>query len=337
MGELTITVRRGTTSTELGAGPGSTILETALRAGVAMPHSCGQGTCGTCRLTLLEGRVDRPAGEHGPLTEADLAQGAILACQARPFDDIVVLAPDSGPDAPEPHLLRDHGATLARLDPIATDTLRVVIDLDEPMAFHAGQHLELAIPGSSCSRRYSMANPPDDPRRIELHVRRRPGGAATDRWLFTSAAPGDRVDLRGPLGGFTLHRALAEPAIMIAGGTGLAPLSSMLRHALRHDLLPQVVLYHGGRQRSDLYDVDHYRELAATDPRFDYRPVLSEEVWQGRTGLVTDAVLDEHASCRGMTAFICGPPPMVTAAVRALKRRRMAPRLIFREEFTAAG
>lgn len=117
---------------------------------------------------------------------------------------------------------------------------------------------------------------------------------------------------------------------------GLAPLKSIVQHALDHALLPSIHLYHGGRREVDLYDVEYFRALAAADPRLHYHPVLSEEDWDGATGMVTDAVAEDFASCKGYRAYLCGPPAMVAAAVKALKRRRMAPRLILREEFTAA-
>lgn len=233
------------------------------------------------------------------------------------------------------HPLRDHQGTVVELVDIARCTRRLVVELDEPMSFSAGQYAELIVPNKGVARQYSMASPPSEPHRLEFHVRLTEGGVATEGWIFDSLQLGDRIELRGPYGRFALAEKHDEPAIMIGGGTGLAPLKSMVRHALTNDLLPRIDLYHGGRCQVDLYDVEFFRDLEATDPRFRYHPVLSEEDWEGATGLVTDAVVEDFSSCKGYRAYLCGPPAMVTAGVKVLKRRRMAPRLVSKEEFTA--
>jgi phenol hydroxylase P5 protein len=335
VGGLKVRITGAAGETVVEVAEGRTILDGALRAGAWMPHSCTQGTCGTCKLTVLQGTVDHGASPEYTLGPEERAQGMALACKAVPESDLVVRMAGSPPrDGVFPIPLADHAGTVVELTDIATDTRRLVVELDGPMRFHAGQYAELVVPHSGEGRQYSMANPPDEDRRLEFHVKRQPGGAATDGWLFRTAAAGDRLSLRGPLGQFSLAERQEEPAILIGGGTGLAPLKSIVRHALAHDLLPTMHLYHGGRRRADLYDVDFFRELEAQNPHFHYHQVLSEDGWDGRTGLVTDAVIADFPTCRGMSAYVCGPPAMVEAAVKGLKRRRMAPRLIFREEFT---
>lgn len=212
----------------------------------------------------------------------------------------------------------DYNGIVWELSDIARQTRRLLVELDEPMEFDAGRYAELIVPGSGVARQYSMANPPSEGRMLEFHVRNTAGGLATEGWIFDTLRVGDRIDLRGPLGQFGVTEPRKEPAILIGGGTGLAPLKSIVRHALDGDLLPDIHLYHGGRREADLYDVEHFRAVAAADSRFHYHPVLSEESWNGATGL-------------------CGPPAMVVAAVKALKRRRMSPRLIFKEEFTVSA
>lgn len=327
-------VRIGT-STELSVAAGQTVLDAALRAGAWLPHSCTQGTCGTCKLKVLCGRVDHGGSPEYTLTAAEREAGLALGCMAVPCGDLTVEPVGGAGDGAPHHPLRDHAGSVAVLDDIAAETRRLVVELDEPMAFHAGQYAELLTP-AGVARQYSMANAPSETRRLEFQIKRTPGGIASDTWVFGSLRAGDRVALRGPLGQFRLVRPQPEPAILIGGGTGLAPLKSIAQHALSADLLPELFLYHGGRRRQDLYDVEFFRELAARDPRFHYRPALSEEAWEGATGLVTEVVLADFASCKGMSAYLCGPPAMVEAAVKGLKRRRMAPRRIHREEFTPA-
>ena len=242
-------------------------------------------------------------------------------------------------DSAPKHRLTDVAGTLTALEDVARDVRRLLVELDEPLEFSAGQYAEITVPGAGVSRQYSMANPPSRSRVLEFHVKRTPGGIASDGWVFGNLQLGDRIHLTGPLGQFGVHQRQEEPAILIAGGTGLAPLKSVVEHALEHELVPELHLYHGGRGREDLYDEDFFRDLAASTDRFHYRPCLSEDAGTGgeATGLVTDVVLEDFPTCKGFSGYLCGPPAMVQAGVRALKRRRMAPKRIHREEFFDAS
>jgi NAD(P)H-flavin reductase/ferredoxin len=314
---------------------GQAVLDAFLRENVWLPHSCTQGTCGTCKLKVLSGGVEHNASPEFTLTAEERAAGLALGCQATPTADLVV-EPVSEVDLDSRvvrHPLKDFSGTVVELDDIARDTRRLVVELDEPMAFNAGQYAEITVPGTEISRQYSMANPPSETRRLEFHVRRTPGGLASDGWVFATLRVGEQVQLSGPLGQFGMNVPGEEPAILIAGGTGLAPLKSIVQHALTTGLVPRLHLYHGGRTQQDLYDVEFFRGLEEQVEHFTYRPCLSEEDWDGAVGLVTDVVLADFSTCKGMSAYLCGPPAMVAAGVKALKRRRMAPRLIFREEF----
>lgn len=317
---------------------GQSILDAALRANEWLPHSCTQGTCGTCKLKVLCGEVVHNESPEYTLTAVERAEGLALGCMATPCSDLTVEPLGSaGDDGVPRYPLRDYEGTVTILEDIAAETRRLVVDVDTPMLFNAGQYVELIVPGHEVARQYSLANPPTETRRLEFHVKRTVGGLATDGWIFGPMRVGDRVALRGPLGQFNLAKQQDEAAILIGGGTGLAPLKSIVLHALAERLVPELYLYHGGRRQRDLYDVDFFRKLALKHEQFHYRPALSEESWDGATGLVTDVVLEDFSSCKGMSAYLCGPPAMVEAGVKALKRRRMAPRLIFREEFTIAA
>lgn len=310
------------------------ILDAALRANEWLPHSCTQGTCGTCKLKVLCGEVDHHQSPEYTLTAEERAEGLALGCIATPRSNLTVEPLGNAGDDGVPHYpLRDYEGTVVVLEDIAANTRRLVVELDTPMAFNAGQYAELLVPEHGVARQYSMANPPTETRRLEFHVKLTVGGLSTDGWIFSSMVVGERISLRGPLGQFNLVNKQDEPAILIGGGTGLAPLKSIVQQALAEDLVPELFLYNGGRRREDLYDVEYFREPERRYLHFHYRPALSEEQWDGAMGLVTDVVIDDFSSCKGMSAYLCGPPAMVEAAVKALKRRRMAPRLIFREEF----
>lgn len=283
---------------------------------------------------IIGGTVDHGNSTQEMLSPTDRAQGFALACQARPTSNLRAALLCGGVPAPSRHRLRDITGTVVVRDIVANGTIRLIVDLDEPLDFDAGQHVELCVPNTPFRRAYSVASPPSQSSSIELHVRLTPGGLATDRWVFASLAVGDRVAMQGPLGTFTMIEREDGPVVLVAGGTGLAPLKSILLHALEQGLAPEVHLYHGGRREEDLYDGEFFRSLEGNGIR--YVPVLSEQSWDGACGMVTEAVEADFSSCRGMTAYICGPPPMVTAAVRTFKKRRMRPARIFREEFTPA-
>lgn len=315
--------------------PEQSLLDALLRAGVWMPNSCNQGTCGTCKLRVVSGSVDHRGSPESTLSRDERADGLALACQATPCTDVVVERRDSGP-ADHTHMLRDLTGTVTAIEDVARETRRVAVILDSPLEFSAGQYVQLHVPGTDQRRQYSMANTPGNAKLLEFHIRREHGGLATDKWIFDTMSVGDPVNLTGPLGDFRLDVDGSEPMILLGGGTGLAPLVSIARSAL--DLGPdrEIHLYHGVRARADLYDVEIFREWERAHPAFRYIPCLSDEQWGGRTGYVSDAFASDFASCRGYSGYLCGPPPMVDAGVKAFKRRRMAPRRIFREKFTAA-
>lgn len=313
------------------------VLDACLRAGVWLPHSCTHGTCGTCKVEVLDGEVDHGDASPFALMDFERDDGRLLPCVARPRGDLVIEADIDVDDSVPVHPVRDHAGVVVGLDDVAEDIRRLRVELDRDLAFNAGQYVSLAVPGHpGTTRTYSMANPPSQPRVLEFHVRRTPGGLATDGWIFATLAVGDRVALSGPYGRFVLRPDRAEPALMVAGGTGLAPVMSMVRHALEDGAgTAHLTLYQGARTRSAIYDVERFTDLAARFPeRFTYRPCLSDEDADGfAAGLVTDVIAADHDSLGGHVGYVCGPPPMVEAALRTLMGRRLFPRDIYREGF----
>lgn len=309
------------------------LLDAFLRNGVYLPNSCNQGTCGTCKVKVLGGIVDAPTPSETVLSVDEQTAGYVLACQSTPRSDARIEVPLGAADGPQ-HRLRDVTGTVRAIDTVADDTLAVDVELDSPLEFSAGQYVELTVPGTDQVRQYSMANPPGDGRSLEFHIRRVDGGLATDGWIFDSLAHGHTIDIRGPWGDFLHDPGHEGPLILLAGGTGLAPLKSIARHALDLDPDREIHLYHGVRRAGDLYDVEFWEALAAERPGVHYTPCLSREDGFGRHGYVGDVLLDDFESLRGYSAYLCGPPAMVDAGVKACKRRRMAGRLIHREKYT---
>jgi phenol hydroxylase P5 protein len=312
-----------------------TILDACLRNGIWLPHSCTHGTCGTCKADLLDGDVDHGEASAFALMDFERDEGKLLLCQACPRSDVTVEGDVESEEGVEFAPVQDFTGRVTELRDIARETRLVRIELDRPLTFAPGQYVALTVPGREVTRTYSMANPPSEATTVELNVRRTPGGAASDGWVFSTLAVGDPVRLAGPYGRFVLRSARPEPAIMIAGGTGLAPMLSMIRHALADPESTSVMhLYQGAREEQDLYAVDELRALAEAHPdRFTYSPCLSEQRWEGRTGLVTDVLDADFERLQGHVGYVCGPPGMVDAALKLLMRKRLFPRDIFREDF----
>lgn len=311
------------------------ILDACLRAGVWLPHACTHGTCGTCKVEVVDGEVDHNDASNAALMDFERDEGKTLICVATPRSPVTIEADVEAEDGIVFHPVTDHVGTVAAIEDCATDIRRLVLDLDSDIVFNPGQYLQVAVPGKGVTRSWSMANTPGEPRRVELNIRRTPGGLATEGWIFADLAVGERIHLAGPFGRFFLRPLRAKPMILIGGGTGLAPLKSIVRHALDTGLEERMYLYHGARTAGHLYDRDLFTELEQLHPdRLSYRPVLSDEEVEGvRHGLVTDAVERDFDTCRGHVAYLCGPPPMVESALKTLMRKRLFPRDIYREDF----
>lgn len=311
------------------------ILEACLRQGVNLPHACTHGTCATCKVEVLEGDVDLGEASAFALLDSERAEGKALICTARPKSDVTIEADVEEEDGVVFHSVRDFSATVTLLEDCANDIRRVELALDGEIELNPGQYVQVRIPGHSVTRSWSVATPPASKDKLELHIRRTAGGLGTDGWVFAGLAEGDEVQLSGPYGRFFLREQRAEPAILIGGGTGLAPLKAMVRHVLETGAPQRLYLYHGARNQADLYDVDYFTELeAGSGGQFSYRPVLSSEKVDGiRHGNVTEAVDADFETCAGHVAYLCGPPPMVEAALKMLMGKRLFPRDIYREDF----
>ena len=317
-----------------------TILDACLRNGVWLPHSCTHGSCATCKAEVLEGDVDHGASSSFALMDFERDEGKLLPCCARPRSDVTIEAEIDVDEDLEIFPVQDYVGTVVSLEDIARDTKRIVIELDRDLDFNAGQYLKFQVPDAGVDRTYSIASLPTEKRLLEFHIRRTAGGVATDRWIFRSLAVGDQMSVSGPYGRFVLHVGDDRPAVLVAGGTGLAPIKSMIRHALENNAYDgHLTLYQGARTQEWLYDVEEFQRLEEEYPdSFTYRPCLSEETAEGfSSGLVTAVIEMENDTLRGYAGYLCGPPPMVDAALKTLMGKRLFPRDIYREDFFNEG
>ena len=323
------------------AQPGETVLEAALRHGFNLPHSCRGGSCLSCRARVVEGDVAYPDGAPPALSEDDRAGGYALLCQARTAGDLTV---ETRPvETPGNVRIRRLPCRVERIDELAHDVIRLKLRLPgfEPFEFLPGQYVDILLAGGQ-RRSFSMANPPHDAGSLELHVRHVPGGEFTGR-VFDRLEEKELLRIEGPLGQFYLREDSPRPLIMVAGGTGYAPIKSILRHLFERDGAPDprpVQLYWGIRALRDLYDRDAPKGWQRCQPHFSFTPVLSEpqpgDRWDGRTGLVHEAVLADHEDLRGHDVYVCGPPPMIEAARVDFLRRGLPEDQLFFDSFEFA-
>lgn len=319
---------------------GQTILDAALRAGVWLPHACGHGLCGTCKVDVLDGEVEHGAASPFALMDFERDEGKTLCCTATMESDVTIEAEiDEEPDA-RIIPVRDFTATVERLDDLTHDVKGVVLALDAPIDFQAGQYINLTIPGVEGGRAFSIANAPQADRVVELHVRLVPGGAGTTA-IHTDLKVGDRVTFSGPYGRFFVRTSAPEPMLFLAGGTGVSSPRSMILDLLAQGDGRSLTLIHGVRSQRDLYGRDEFEALAAAHSNFRYVPALSDEPadsdWSGERGFVHEVAERLFADgFAGHKAYLCGPPPMIEACIRTLMQGRLFERDIFTEKFLTA-
>ncbi len=317
---------------------GDTILDAALREGIALPFECRNGGCGQCKATLAYGEVDHGAYQKEALTQAERDAGQILTCCAQPRGDIEIeYLPAKTPGGIRP---REWLATVERLEKLAPDVMRVILALEggERISFYAGQYINVLLEDGA-RRSFSFATAPQESARIELHIRRIEGGRYTGH-VFERMRAGDKLRFEGPLGAFFLREDTDKPIIFVAGSTGFAPVKSMLEHAFARGLRRRMLLYWGTRQRADMYLAALPEQWAREHANFTFVPVLSdpapEDRWQGRTGLVHEAILADFPSLAGHQVYACGSTAMVEAAHPAFRARGLAQDDCFADAFRPA-
>jgi len=315
-----------------------TVLETALSLGLAYPHDCTVGTCGRCRSRLVSGKVDAITPFGYTLSREELAAGYILACQAVPESDLV-LEIALGTDGPA---AQDVAGRIVETRALTHDICKVTWEVSAPIAYRAGQYLNLTWPGGPGTRSYSFSAAPAEggTTRLSTFIRKVPGGAFTER-LFANAFADTAFTISAPHGDFWLREG-EGPIILIGGGSGLAPLMSVLEDAVARGVKRDAVLLFGGRGERDLYCQDEITAIAARwQGRFRFIPVLSDEVSPAYAhGLVTGeipAALTELGGTGGLQAYLCGPPGMIDAAIATLATQGVDLGQIYYDKFTDAG
>jgi len=290
------------------------VLDAALRQGIGLPFGCRNGQCGSCKGKLQSGRIHYRQPPEA-LSEEERKHGFTLFCQACPDSDLIISIKEITSSAQLP--VRRFPAKISEITQLSHDVMRIRLKLPEGtrVQFLAGQYIDFILKDGR-RRSFSIANPPHEDKIIELHVRHIKGGRFTGE-VFDNMKVNDIVRIEGPLGSFFLREDTQRPVIFMAGGTGIAPISGIIRYALKKKLRREFYIYWGVRSREDLYMHDQVKAWASAHSNIKYVPVLSEpgsgHDWQGRTGYVHDAVLQDFPSLCGFDIYASGPPAMVYA------------------------
>jgi CDP-4-dehydro-6-deoxyglucose reductase len=292
---------------------GEAVLAAALRQGFVLPYGCKNGVCGSCKGKILSGTVDYGVYQAKTLTDEEKAQGKALFCQARPLSDLVLEARTIG--AAKDIQVKKLPCRVQKMERLTDDVMGLHLKLpaNEKLVFLAGQYIEFLLKDGT-RRSFSMANAPHDAELIQLHVRHVAGGQFTDH-VFGKMKERDILRCEGPLGTFFLREDSDKPIVLVASGTGFAPIKAVIEHALHKGIKRQMTLYWGGRRPKDLY----MNDLATSWP-FRYVPVISEALpednWTGRTGFVHHAVMEDMPDLSRCQVYACGVPIMVDSARR---------------------
>lgn len=321
---------------------GQTLLDAALRQGIYIPHACGHGLCGTCKVQVCEGEVDHGAANPFALMDVERDEGKTLACCATLLSDATIEADvDEDPDA-RIVPVRDFHTTVVRIETLTPTIKAIWLKLDTPIDFQAGQYVQLSLPGVEGDRPFSIANSPQQvatTSEIEINVRIVAGGAGTT-YLHERLKVGDALKISGPYGRFFVRESANMPLLFMAGGSGLSSPRSMILDLLERGCNLPITLVYGQRNRPELYYDAEFRALAARHANFIYVPALSEDAsgFDGAKGYVHEAALEHFkGDFSGRKAYLCGPPPMIEACLTALMRGRLYERDIHTEKFITAA
>jgi CDP-4-dehydro-6-deoxyglucose reductase len=313
-----------------------TVLEAALRQGIGLPYGCRNGACGSCKGKIISGDFDYGNYQERTLRAEEKAAGKALFCVGKPRSDLTLEVKEIGGTGDIQ--IRTLPCRVEKVEKVAPDVavLSLKLPAQERLQYFAGQYIDILLKDGK-RRSFSVANAPHHDQFIELHMRQIPGGEFTN-FVFNEMRPRAILRFEGPLGTFFLREDSDKPIILVAGGTGFAPIKAVIEHALYEHLDREIVLYWGCRSLPDLYMPNLPAQWAREHPNFTFIPVLSdpkpEDNWQGRTGFVHQAVLDDFESLAGYQVYACGAPIMIEVAQDAFTKRGLPDDEFFADSFT---
>ena len=329
---------------EIEVAEDQTILRAAAEQGIMLMHGCKEGQCSSCKSFVLDGDdIELDRYSTFALPDYEQEEGFTLLCRAHAYEDLTIELLNYDEDMIRSGLpIQQAVAEVVANDPVTHDMRHLVLRLIEPaeVKFFPGQYVDIAVPGTDATRSFSMANTSSrESGQLEFVIKIYPDGLFS-HFLDAELAVGDQLNLTGPFGVFTL-RDSDEDLIFIGGGAGMAPILSLLRSMSERGITRKATYYYGARGRRDLCFEEELRELERRLPNFQFVPALSDsaddEEWDGEVGLITDVVQRREQALRGTHAYVCGPPPMVEAAIPLLGRLGVPEKRIYYDKFTFTG
>ena len=328
---------------EIEAAEDQNILRAAAEQGIMLMHGCKEGQCASCKSFILEGEdVEYDKYSTFALPDYELDEGYTLLCRAHAYEDLTIELLNYDEEMIRSGLPIQSGvAEVVSKDAVTHDMRHLVLRLIEPaeVKFFPGQYLDISIPGTDIVRSFSMASTTSRGGLLEFVIKVYPDGQFS-RFLAEKLAEGDRLDWTGPFGVFTLREGESD-LVFVGGGAGMAPILSLLRAMAERGLQRKATFFYGARTRADLCFEPELRELERRLPDFRYIPALSEpgpdEEWDGETGLITDVVQRRASNLAQVHAYVCGPPPMVEAALPLLARLGVEEKRVYYDKFTFTG
>jgi propane monooxygenase reductase component len=322
-----------------------TILRAAFEQGVMLMHGCKEGQCASCKSFVLDGDdIELDRYSTFALPDYEKEEGFTLLCRAHAYEDLTIELLNFDEDMIRSGLpIQQAVAQVVSNEAVTHDMRHLVLRLVEPreIKFFPGQYLDFAVPGTGEVRSFSMANTScREDGRLEFVIKIYPDGLFS-HFLDTKVKAGDRLDVTGPYGVFTLREGHDTDLLFIGGGAGMAPILSLLRSMAERGITRRATYYYGARRRRDLCFEKELRALEDSLPGFRYIPALSEPAedddWDGEIGLITDVVARHESGLKGADGYVCGPPPMVDAAIATLTRLGVPEGRIYYDKFTTTG
>jgi propane monooxygenase reductase subunit len=331
---------------ELEVDEDETILNAAFRQGVMLMHGCKEGQCSACKSFLLDGEVDLDRYSTFALPDFEEQEGYTLLCRAHAMSDVEIELLHYDEDAIRSGVpIVTATVAVEAVEALTHDIRRLVLRLRDPeqLDFHPGQYMDIAVPGHDGEHRsFSMANTPAEPDKLEFMIKLYDGGRFSGLLANGNGIKvGDELTCTGPYGMFTLRDSSPRRLVFIGGGAGMAPIVSLLRSMAEKGTTRPATFYYGARTQDDLFGLDELERLGREVPELHFVPALSEagadDGWDGEQGLITDVVDRLESDLADVDAYLCGPPPMVDAAIALLERRGCPESHIYFDKFTTAA
>jgi propane monooxygenase reductase subunit len=321
-----------------------TILRAAAEQGVQLMHGCKEGQCAACKSFVLEGEdIELDRYSTFALPDFEREEGQTLLCRAHAFEDLVIELLNYDEEIIRGGLpLRKGTVEVVANQPVTHDMRHLVVKLVEPdeVKFFPGQYMDFTVPGTEETRSFSMANTPNRDGLFEFVIKIYPGGLFSE-YLAEKVLPGDQLKVEAPFGTFTLRESRTSDLVFVGGGAGMAPMLGLLRSMAERGIERKVTFYYGARTVRDLCFTEELAELGGRLTDFTYVPALSEPTegdgWAGERGLITEVVRRRESGLPGVDAYVCGPPPMVDAAIATLTALGVRENQIHYDKFTTTG